>query len=53
MGKYLVQYAIPAIILSVAAYRLVKWWYLKVFPKHVKEHNKINKATQKYERDLK
>lgn len=54
MGKYIIQWAVPAILLIVLiVYPAVKWWYLKRMPKHLKENDKINKASEKYDRKVK
>lgn len=52
MGKYIVMYVIPALILLPLAWWGVRQWYLHGFKHTVKSRKEINKATKKYERDL-
>jgi len=52
MGKYILQYVIPAAILLPLAWVMAKRWFLKRFPKSVNEHIKIVKASEKYDEKL-
>lgn len=51
-GKYIVMYVIPAAILLPLVWWGVRQWYLHGFKHNVKTRKEINKATDKYERDL-
>lgn len=53
MGKYLFEYIIPAALLTSFAVWGVRTWYLKRFGKHVRNANQVNRASEKYQRQLK
>ena len=52
MGKIIVQYIIPALILLPFLWWAVSKWYLKVFPRSIKNQQAIDRATTKYESQL-
>lgn len=53
MGKYLIQYFVPATILLILVVWGAREYYLRQFPKVIKNHIKVEKAHQKYEKRLK
>lgn len=52
MGKLLIEYGVPAIFMLCLFMLVVKIWYLVYFPQTIKESRKINKASQRYDKEL-
>lgn len=52
MGKLLIEFIIPAALLLGLLWLVLKMWYFKWFPRIIKNHNKLNAATAKYDRQL-
>ncbi len=53
MGKYLLEFVVPAILLIALAGPLVRFWYFKIFPKVIKTNKKVNEASKQYDKDIK
>lgn len=52
MGKYIIQYGLPALIILPAIMWSVRLWYTKHYGKQVKAQVKLHRATAKYEKQL-
>lgn len=52
MGKYIVQYALPAIIILPLLWYTAYKYYTKYWGKHVKAQKNVEAATVKYEKGL-
>lgn len=52
MGKYLIEYMLPALILVSGVLSLVRWWYVKHFASRIKNWKEIRTASKKYEAEL-
>ena len=53
MGKYIFEFALPAILLLSIAWWGLRWWYLVYFKNIIEHHREMKKATKQYERELK
>lgn len=52
MGKYFIQYGVPALILLPLIYWVVRKWYVKRFGAHVEAQLEVNAKTAEYNREL-
>ncbi len=52
MGKYLIQYAVPAILSAWVAIWVVRTWYIKRFGKTIDNLTEINRKSKEYESRL-
>lgn len=52
MGKYFIEYGLPALALGGIAWWLVRKWYIQKFGDVVKHHQEVKKASKKYEKEL-
>ncbi|TAL28581.1 MAG: hypothetical protein EPN97_14525 [Alphaproteobacteria bacterium] len=52
MGKVFIEFGIPLIVILFAAWFIVKKWFIKVLPLHVKTAQEIDKAAHKVDTEL-
>jgi fatty acid desaturase len=52
MGKYIVEYGVPGLLLVLGLWVVLDWWYRKHFHHHVKAYQARKKASKKYEKEL-
>lgn len=52
MGKLIIEFVIPALIVLPFVWWAVRKWYLWCFPSSIKRQKELNKATAKYEKSL-
>lgn len=52
MGKLLIEFAIPALIMMAIAWQIAKLWFYKVAPKQIKELKDIKKTSDKYDKSI-
>lgn len=53
MGKLFFEFGLPVFAAIYLALHLARYWYLKYFPKRIKNYKDIVKASKTYERKLK
>lgn len=52
MGRYIIQYVLPALVLLPALWWAARTWYVKRYGNQVKAQLKVRKQTAKYEAQL-
>lgn len=53
LGRYFIEFAIPALILLWVGGHVIRFWYFRIFPRTVRNIKNIDKASDKYDKDLK
>lgn len=53
MGKLLIEFGIPAIIMMALAWKIVKIWFFNVVPSNIVELKKIKRTSARYSKNLK
>ncbi len=52
MGKLLIEFVIPAIVLAYFGFKLTTYWYAKVFPKQIHDAQEIAEQSEKNDAEL-
>ena len=52
MGKLLIEFGIPALIMMAIAWKITKIWFFRVAPSNIIELKKIRQTSDKYDKTL-
>lgn len=52
MGLIFIEKGIPVLFAIYVAYRVCRFWYLRVFPKTIGDIKEVRKASKKFDKEL-
>lgn len=52
MGRILIEFILPALLMAYFGFKLTKFWYQKIFPKQIEEVRDITEHSEKYDKKL-
>lgn len=52
MGKLLIEYALPTVLLFLAMFYACELWFFKFFPRHIKTVKTVDEKSEVYDHEL-
>lgn len=52
MGKLLIEFGVPAVLLVGTVWWLLRQWYVRYFGQRIRAYKEVRKASKKYDKEI-